>query len=201
MRRAQRGYTAVEVMSALMLFAIGATGVIAMQKVTVQGGEDARRFDMATSIANEWVARLQRDSMSWTKPSAGDPTVINLTTDTKWIKDVATCGSWCPSVVPASGSEKGSSQAFDLFGRDMPSGTGHIYCVQYRMNWLVPPGTAPQFNPLAVMRAEVRVVWSRLENKPIDDCASLPINLDAAGTIGKYHFVYTSTAIRENAAR
>ncbi len=199
MRSRQRGYTAVEVMSALMLFGIGAAGVIAMQRVTVLGGEDARRFDMATSIANEWVARLQRDSMSWTKPNGGDPTTINLTTDTKWIKEVATCGSWCPSRVPAPGTEKGASQAFDLFGRDMPTGTGHVYCVQYRMNWLVPPGNPPQFNPLAMIRAEVRVVWSRLEAQTIDDCTTLPINVETIP--GKYHFVYTTTAIRENAAR
>ena len=46
-----RGYTAVEVLMAMTLFAIGAAGVISMQKVTMQGGEDARRTSSCRSVA------------------------------------------------------------------------------------------------------------------------------------------------------
>src|SRR5207237_490176 len=98
-RSTKRGYTAVEVMAAMTLFAIGAAGVISMQKVTIQGGQDARRLDIATNIAHEWVARLQRDSMNWTQPSSKNRDVTNVYTQTKWLTNV-TLGScnppnWC----------------------------------------------------------------------------------------------------------
>src|SRR4029078_5845168 len=77
----QRWYTAVEVLSALTLLAIGAAGVIGMQRVTLQGSEDARRFDVGGVLAKEWWPRLQRDSTHWTQPNATvqDVNNINLT--------------------------------------------------------------------------------------------------------------------------
>lgn len=204
MRSGARGYTAVEVLSAMTLFAIGAAGVIGMQKVTIQGGEDARRFDIANNIASEWLNRLQRDSMRWTKPNPYDPVNSNLDTETAWIKDVATAGcngTYCNPTIPAATPE-GISPAFDIFGRDQASGTGeHVYCVQYMLNWIAPPGTAPNFNPMALMRADVRVFWARLDRAPIGNCAAPPVNPDSAAAVGAYHFVYASTAIRENTLR
>ena len=73
-RKGERGYTVVEVMSAMTLIAIGAAGVIGMQRVTIQGGMDARNFDVATNIAREWQSRLQRDAaLNWTAPNALTP--------------------------------------------------------------------------------------------------------------------------------
>ena len=76
----------------MTLFAIGAAGVIGMQRVTIQGGEDARRFDMATNIANEWIARLQRDATFWTQPNAENQNTIDLNR-TRWLVNVDTCGN------------------------------------------------------------------------------------------------------------
>lgn len=204
-RRARvRGYTAVEVLSAMTLFAIGAAGVIGMQRVTVQGGEDARRFDMATNIANEWTARLQRDAMFWTMPNASNPLVSNID-DTRFIKQVATCSTnWClpGTTLPSAGSEPGMSPAFDSFGRDRPQNSGdHMYCVQYRLQWIAPPGPANNPSLTAIMRAEVRVFWARLELNTINNCAAPAIDPDGADGPKSYHFIHATTAVRENAAR
>lgn len=202
-RHRQRGYTAVEVLSAMTLFAIGAAGVIGMQRVTIQGGADAHRFDVAVNIANEWTSRLQRDSTRWTEPSAASPATINLSTNTKWVKDVASCSTaFCGPTLPASGSEAGMSPAFDSFGRDLPTGTTDaMYCVQYRLQWIAPPGSAPNLNLTALMRAEVRVFWSRLEKPIIGDCTNPPEDPDGTNAHKTYHFVYATTAIRENPDR
>ena len=204
MRSGARGYTAVEVLSAMTLFAIGAAGVIGMQKVTIQGGEDARRFDIANNIANQWLNRLQRDSMRWTSPNPYNPNNSNLTTETAWIKDVTTAGcnaTYCNPVVPATNPE-GFSPAFDIYGRDRPAGSGdHVYCVQYTLNWIAPLGNPPTFNPMALMRADVRVFWARLDRAPIGNCAAPPVDPNTAGAEAAYHFVYASTAIRENTQR
>lgn len=196
-RLRQRGYTAVEVLAALMLFAIGAAGVIGMEKVTIQGGSDAHHYDIATGIAHEWVARLQRDATTWTQPNATIPT-SNLSSATTWLKDVATCNTanFCASSLGLPGY----SQAFDIQGRDINDKTEGYFCVQYRMGWVSNPETSPYSptdeGPTALIRADIRVVWNRLEYGPIADCTTVP----TTGTLStQYHVIYVTAAIRQNA--
>lgn len=198
-----RGYTAVEVLMAMTLFAIGAAGVIGMQRVTMQGGEDARRVDMATNIANEWLGRLQRDASFWTTPSSDSPNTINLAANTKWLGNVGgVCNQFCNIPMPAAGAQEGMSPAFDMFGRDLPSGTQDAwYCAQYRLTWLQDPGVAPSLKLTGLMRAEVRVYWNRLEAAPIGDCSNAPPEVIPATTASPWHMVYAATAIRSNARR
>ena len=202
-RRGQkRGYTAVEVLMAMTLFAIGAAGVIGMQRAVIQGGEDARRADMATNIANEWVARLQRDAGFWTQPNATVPDKIDLN-QTRWLKDVdKPCPTFCSVTMPAAPAA-GLSPAFDPFGRDLPFGTTEaVYCVQYRLQWIVPPGAGPTYPKLeqtGLMRAEVRVYYARLEQSAIGSCAAPPPEVIPA--VSPFHFVYAATAIRETQLR
>ena len=217
MRTTKRGYTAVEILSALTLFAIGAAGVIGMQKVTVQGGTDARRFDTATNLANEWVYRLQRDAAFWTAPNDIDRTGAGggKIDETHWLKDVtsATCSgvNWCAPVAPTAAG--GDSSAFDILGHDalkVTSGTGdHVFCAQYRLNWIANPrsGTGAVPCPVAateepcitgLIRAEVRVLWHRLERNPIGDCGSAALSADVASNPNDYHFVVSSSTIRQN---
>ena len=199
-RRRSRGYTAVEVLSALTLLAIGASGVIGMQRVTLQGSEDARRFDMGTNIANEWLSRLQRDAAQWDKPNAGDLTTNNLSA-TKWLSQIGPCNNnWCNPPASAFLDPSGMSGSFDIFGRDMtlPTTTA-TYCAQYRLQWIAPIGAGPTFNPAALMRAEVRIFWSRLERNPVGDCSTaIP---DDPTAFKLYHFVYATTMVREAAFR
>lgn len=197
-----RGYTAVEILSAMTLFAVGAAGVIGMQRVAIQGGQDARRLDIATNLAHQWTARLQRDSASWTLPSNRNRNVENVTTATRWLTNVNTSAcnppAYCSPPLPAGEpNAAGMSPAFDLFGRDRPSGSGdHHYCVQYRFWWGRPLGTAPAFNEQATIHADVRVFFTRLEAAPIGDCGNLPSDPSAANARNFYHIVYASTVLR-----
>lgn len=202
-RAGRRGYTAVEVLSAMTIFAIGAAGVIGMQRVTIQGGQDARRLDVATNIAHEWIARLQRDSMAWTLPSNRNKTTENLTTNTLWLKDIGkgacTAPSYCDPPTVTGADAAGRSAAFDVFGRDRPSGSGdHAYCVQYRFWWGQPLGSAPQFSEQATIRAEIRVLYSRLERAPIGECGDYSVNPDTDQGRAAYHVVYAVTTLRSN---
>lgn len=201
-RASERGFTAVEVLMAMTLFAIGAAGVIGMQRVTIQGGEDARRFDMATNIANEWIARLQKDASFWrTQPDLTLPDTMGFNSTT-WLKNVDPCANlFCTIPMPAGPTIEGLSPAFDVFGRDLPSGTTTAYyCVQYRLTWIAPPGVVPYNRPLkpsSIMRAEVRVYWNRVEKDPIGNCASPPPEAIPANPT--YHMVYAATSLREGA--
>lgn len=202
-RRGTRGYTVVEILAAMTLFAIGAAGVISMEQVTIKGGTDARRFDVAANIANEWAFRLQRDSMFWTEPNAASPTTSNLTTRTRWLKDTPTTG-WKMPTIPAAGSESGMSPAFGVYGQDLPPAGGvneHMYCVQYRLEWMADPGVAPNLKPGALIHADIRVFWARLDRAPITDCSSLNPPPDDSTAPQNYHFVYLTTALRQNPNR
>lgn len=191
--RHSAGYTAVEVLTAMTLFAIGAAGVVGMQRTTIQGGTDARRFDQATNIAREWESRLQRDGMFWTEPNA-EVLTSNLST-TRWLAATPTGTTW---VTPAT-TGLGLSGAFDILGRDVPSNDAEtFFCVQYRLNWIADPGTPPK--PTGIIRAEVRVFWSRLELGPARCNAPNP-SPDVAAADNAYHFVYLTTAVRGNPSR
>ena len=199
-----RGYTSVEVLIAMTLLAIGAAGVIGMQRVTIQGGEDARRFDMATNIANEWITRLQKDAAFWrTQPDLTQLDTMGFNSTT-WLKNIDGCANkFCTIPMPA-GAPEGLSPAFDVFGRDLPSGitTEAYFCVQYRLTWIASPGPSPYNRPLrpsALMRAEVRVYWNRLEKDPIGTCASPPAETIPA--VSPFHTVYAATSLREGAPR
>lgn len=195
-----RGFTAVEVLMAMTLFAVGAAGVIGMQRVTIQGGEDARRFDMATNIANEWIARLQKDASFWrTQPDVSQPDPMGFNS-TVWLKNIDACANkFCTIPMPAGPTFEGLSPAFDIFGRDLPSATTDAYyCVQYRLTWIAAPGVAPYNRPLkpsAIMRAEVRVYWNRVERDLIHNCAAPPPEVIPPNP--QYHMVYAATSLRQ----
>lgn len=193
----KRGYTVVEVLSAMTLFAIGAAGVISMQRVVILGGDDARRMDVATNIAHMWTSRLQRDAAYWTKPNANDSS-MNLN-ETTWLNDCPASGvsAWTKPVVTSSYVARSGN--FDLFGQDRPDDSGdHIFCAQYRLSWIVSPGVAAPFKTTASMRGEVRVFWARLDNAAITTCSTA--TPDSATAKTDYHFVYATTAVRPNPA-
>jgi len=54
-RDASRAYTVVELMMALALFAVGVTGVLAMQRVTIESNTHARDVSTANRIGSTTV--------------------------------------------------------------------------------------------------------------------------------------------------
>jgi type IV pilus assembly protein PilV len=202
-----RGYTAVEVLLAMTVFAIGATAVISMQRTTIQGDIDSRRLDVANGIARAWVERLRRDAMGWTIPPCLNlppaPCTPNLpsTTTTQWLGTFAASGKTGAfqdptSACPGAGNVEGLCNRFDILGRDIAGSDNTsvlAYCTQIRLDWLdtgVPAG-----NSYNALKAEVRVFWPRnLLNSPSTwACPPTP----APDTSPQYyHFVYASTALR-----
>ncbi len=192
-RARKRGYTAVEVLMSMTLFAIGAAGVISMQRATIQGTEDARRYDVAMNIANTWASRLQRDAMFWNKNIVTNAPIV--TAATRYVPQIGTpacTATWCTPT-----AQVGESPYFDLSGRDIPANpadNSHAFCVQYRLAWVANPAFNGQPAPTGFARAEVRVIFRRLDYGIIGNCANLP----AAPPMTEYHFIHVTTALREN---
>ncbi len=192
---------------ALTIFAIGAAGVMAMQRSVIQGNDDARRMDVATAIAREWTERLRRDATMWTLPNSANPSTNNLTNAPLFSKGGSTDpldGAWHRPTQRLSDTVP-MSPGFDLLGNDVPqtllaktnpSDGAPIFCTNVRLTVLVTN---------EVLRSEVRVFWPRNIDVKADDafCNGDPTFTDplTQATLSKYHFVYDVTSIRRNQTR
>jgi prepilin-type N-terminal cleavage/methylation domain-containing protein len=207
------GYTAVEVLMAMTVMAIGAAAVISMQKATIQGDMDARQTDIANSIARIWVERLQKEAMRWTLPSSSDPVDNNFASAKLLANHVTGSGAptWFLPIDEMGGTPETWSPGFDILGRDVVQAklsTDAHFCANVRLTWLVPqalPGEP------GLIRADVRVLWPRdLYNSPLGGtgsgfCVDAVATLDnpdpyTLGQQPKYHAIYLTTTIKENAS-
>lgn len=189
------GFTAIEVMLALTLLAIGTAGIIALEEASIDGNYDARRLDVANSVLRLWMERLRRDGSLWTLPNPENPLANNRAAAALLLANVdadPTAATWHLPTAREADTVPLMPQ-FDLLGRDVLSSdttTPIQFCVHTRLSWLVTED---------LIRAEVRVFWPR-GTQAMTDCTADP----AAGwetlpaTIDKYHFVYGVTAIRRN---
>lgn len=174
-RSRARGYTAIEVLVAMTLFAVGTASVLSLQRASIVGSSDARRNDVATAVGSEWIERLRQDSLAWTLPSAADPGgPSNIATATKLLapggtlavvlgptgtSDAGAETDWITAPIPATvaGLLDLGTPAYDLVGRPLttldiggaPPQPPQI-CVQYRLQWIIPD---------SLIRAEVRVLY------------------------------------------
>jgi type II secretory pathway pseudopilin PulG len=211
---------------ALTIMAIGAAGVISMQRTSIQGNIDARQRDIASAIARQWVERIRLDAMTWTLPSESNPTAVCppsngcLSTTTYLKFATANPKVWIfptmPSNQPAASTQPLGSPAFDIFGRDLsntevtavsPAVPPTVYCVNLMFQML---DSNPQSN---LVRADVRVFWLRnLGSIPAGATtpytavtgtwcsAASTTNADPTGANNTtlYHYLYAETTVRPN---
>jgi hypothetical protein len=188
MKRLARGYTIVELMMSLAVFATGVTGIVAMQRATVSSNRLARNVTLANGIAQAWLGQLQSDGSLW------NPGVAN----TVWLTSANTSnGLW---QLPTYNVTRKFGAEFDNFGAPVPAGTG-VFCAQIRLTWLFGDGISQGGRAgNGLIRSEVRVFWPR-DNSGFDagDC-----NNPAQGVVdgvadktGKYHFVVQASAVRQ----
>ncbi len=196
-RRAQRGYTAVELMMAISIFGIGVAGIISMEKVTSVSNQHAKNLAIATHIAESWLDMLSTDAVGWNHPRTGDAAVFSdLAADTVWLQAVLpnadAAANW---FLPAFSAARSFGPAFDALGDPVNPDTGTVaFCSHLRLSWLLQPTRDGN----GLIRAEVRVFWLR-DGQPFAQ------NLCAAGSVAAiggatstFHFVQKIAAIREN---
>jgi len=181
--KSRRGYTMIEVMMALAILAVGASGVMALQRVTLIANSNARNVAMANQIAAAWADRLQADAVQWNNPQTGSDL-----DETRWLNMVTTSAPGTPTewFVPASTSPFGSAYA-DINGDDIYGAATDpaAYCTHVRLTQLYP----------TMIRAEIRVFWARNE-RVIDCSASDPDAVTSAYDV--LGFVYVTTGILNN---
>jgi len=151
------GYTLIEIMTAVVVLTIGATGVIAMQGASVRSNQDASETSTAINWATTWVERVKRDAASWIATGNADFASPN----TRYLFQATTSpGAWHEPAAVAP-----ESAGADYFGFDTNVAANVRYCINLRFT------VAHAFNPLTrtmvtttdanAIRADVRVWWHR----------------------------------------
>jgi type II secretory pathway pseudopilin PulG len=194
-RRSGRGYTAVEVMLAMTVLIISAAGVMSMQKGAVQGNLDARKLDVANSVARIWLDRLSTDATTWT--SVGGAPAGSLS-------NTLVLGSLAPAI-PGIGTfqpaptiaAQGWSPAFDIFGRDVSTSSATmVFCTDIDIDNLA----VDQNNQPMMLRATVLVFWgtalvgSTVQAYP--GCPGPPNGTVTSQPKGTYHTLFATEALR-----
>jgi prepilin-type N-terminal cleavage/methylation domain-containing protein len=187
-RGRQRGYTLVELMMALALFAIAVVGIIAMQKITIASNAHAKNVAMAQRIAQAWAGQLEMDATAW-RSSFGTGW---LNSDNVWQR---------PAHIPTR--EFGG--AFDALGNPLANEdvAQARFCTHVRMAWLYPPAMDAGGN--GMLRAEIRVFWLKDGAVPLDSTTSMCSDSQTtvqAAAIGldteRYRFVYQTVGVRQH---
>lgn len=201
------GYTVVEVMMAMAVLSIGATGVIAMQKTALLGNLRARNLATASAIASAWVERLRIDGVRWTIDGAGVNTIAATTylsiVQNDFPQVTAPEGVWfTPAANPPDPALAGVQPTKDVRGMDTAVPTEQGFCTNIRLTQVLPN----------MIRAEVRVFWLRNQGGgseqtgtlagqplcPVNNQAFLNNDLTTAQAQERYHFVYLSSTILRN---
>ncbi len=194
-RAARRGYTIVELVMSLAVLAIGASGVIAMQKVAVSSNRHAKDLALAARIAEGWADQLAIDGSTWTLTQTGAPTLPNTT----WIK-LATPGTTVDWFVPDYSALRNFGPGFGALGAPIdPNVSPSLirFCTHLRFAYL-----HNTTGGNGVIRAQIRVFWPA-ENATTSLPATARANLCAVTdailgpNLGAFHVVYLTTSIAQ----
>jgi type IV pilus assembly protein PilV len=189
-RRWRRGYTIVELMMAIAVFAIGVSGIIAMQKVAAAANQHSRALSLATNIAQAWQDQLNADASLYTR--------TNGFTFTKWLAPLQTSTQTTWFRPPYSTTLQ-MGAAFDGLGKPLSDDADQVaqaqFCVHLRLVRLYP---SPADVGIDVVRTEVRVIWPRTEGAASATFCDTITNPVTLGTdMVNYHYLYQVSAVRQ----
>lgn len=190
-RSRKRGYTLVELMMALALFAVAVLGIISMQKITVASNAHAKNVALAQRIAQAWAGQLEMDATAWQSTGAFGGGWLNAAN--VWQR-------------PGYIATRGFGGAFDALGNpltDANSGNAQ-FCTHLRMTWLYPATMGAGGN--GVLRAEIRVFWLRDSQGPAgaagtafcDSTQTAGLVTSIGQATSTYHFVYQTVGVRQH---
>ncbi len=175
MTRARAGYTLIEVMTAVVVMTIGATGILAMQGASVRANEDASETSVALNFGATWLERIKRDARLWI--DTGNTAL--RTAPTRYLVTVNTN----PGAYFVPTSTANESPGADHYGFDTTAPAQIRYCVNLRLT------VVHAYNPLTqgadvttdanALRADLRIWWHRRSE---DANRASPACLDAALT-------------------
>jgi type IV pilus assembly protein PilV len=210
----------IEVLMGLAILAVGASGVIALQKVTVLGVTHGRNINTATSIAAAHLEALRADAQRWNS-------LTDYMTDATLLQAVhpgttVGPGNWTlpPTAFPNDdepGPGLGVSDITGATDEEDPEGPPVAYCTHVRVTPIIydpaapRTGTAAQAQDALMLRLEVRTFWAKAGREVRAECqpgfepvmtaglAGDPIPVDGVSyTADDYGWIFLATAVRRN---
>lgn len=194
----QGGYTVIELVMAMGVFAIGITGISAMQAATSASNRHAKNLAIANAIAKTWHEELAVDATQWTIQND----VIGLA-QTNWVKQVelGDLGA-APWFLPTTVGTMGAS--FDALGNFTTDAAQAVFCTHVRLTRLI------RTQGSGLIRADVRVFWPKFGHDwnqqnycsaAVNPDTFAPFTPSTTGTdeteVDNFHFVYSTSAIRQ----
>lgn len=190
-RRARSAaYTVIEVVMALGILAVGAAGIIAIQKATLINNTNARNLAVANAIAASWAERLRTDAVMWNVPQGND----DLTGDTDYLK-LTTLSPYPAKIVPPALLDFGTPNA-DVLGADMGGSdtAATAFCTHLRFRRFT-----SQVSGNAIwdklIRVDIRVFWER-NGTPVTCDSAIAATVDTESH--RYGAVYLTTSVFQN---
>jgi type IV pilus assembly protein PilV len=180
-----RGYTVIEVIMALAVLALGAAGVIAMQKATLISNTNARNLATANVVAQGWIERVRVDAQAWTEPGQ----IPGYGPNTKWINTTNVGNGW---FVPIAQTSPGGAPQADVMGADVGSSDPAAFCTNLKLDRFY-SGSPNLWALYRMIRVQVRVYWDK-SGRTLDCGAALPTDYQ----LGRYGFVYLVSGVLEN---
>jgi len=162
------GYSMIELMVAVALFATGLLGIMAMEVVATKGNRDSHDLTVATNIAEWWMERLRMESLMWNNG-------VSDITDSSKTPMLAVFGAALNSPNGTTGwVTPPNNPRYDKWLRTASADTDPgEFCTQYRLSTVV-------VNEL--IRAEVRVMWWKMRSERPANWRSCPSGmLDGSG--------------------
>src|SRR5690554_5375701 len=93
-RRAQRGFSLIELLIAMLLMSVGVMATIAMQFVSLGGYTASREVTGATEMARQVEARIRAEALAWN--GIMDPSTVSEVYDdgrgTAFLADITSAG-------------------------------------------------------------------------------------------------------------
>lgn len=177
------GYSLIEVMTAVAVMTVGASGILLMQGAATHSNQDAYETTIALNFASTWIERVKRDALLWTAANVGTGGTLYLNRRDEW---------WAPALPLAAPEE---SIAADYHGFDTVNRADMRYCMNMRTSALQNLGGAD-----SLLRVDIMVWWHRsargdqdVVDRRLGDCeAALP---QAEWGDPRYRMVFLSTVV------
>lgn len=187
-RRRQRseGYTLIEVMMALGILAVGATGVLGLQMAAIRGNQEANEFATATRTVEFWLDRYRMDALAWRTGGSGtlpSPVLFAGTEFMQAMPGVGSSGWYFPTAARPGSFAAASQLAFNGNPAAPVGAPTPMFCTQANLTWVY---------DATALRVDVRVFWRRDGWRATATtlvCPAAPDRLD-------YHIMQGSTLVR-----
>ncbi len=173
-KRAQQGFTLIEIMITLTVFMIALMGLIALQRASIEGAQKGHEHTAAVNIARYFLVQLQNEIAGWQSPPLGtdlddESNLIDESAGFILLTDGAVASQAWTTLDGTGGFMLDPYLGHSaLIENTVPNTSASRYCVNYRVElmdvpqniWVDEPTTAQKSGGM-VWKARVRVIWPK----------------------------------------